>query len=772
MNFFDNPTTSLENPLLTGMNEQQQLAIKQTEGPLLILAGAGSGKTRVVTHRIAYLIEEMGIAPWNILAITFTNKAAREMKDRTTNLSPFGSDVWISTFHSMCVSILRRHIDLLGYEKNFAILDDADQISALKQVLKDLNIDPKKNSPKYYLSRITEAKNGMQLPHEIKPDRFIKDQFKEVYEKYQQLLHTNNRLDFDDLLILTVHLFEQNPAVLEFYQQKFKYIHVDEYQDTNHAQYKIVKLLADFHRNICVVGDSDQSIYSWRGADITNILSFEKDYEEAVVIKLEQNYRSTQTILDAANDVIRNNPAGYKKHLFSELGTGSKIIAKESRNSDDEVKYVAREIKKLVNTGLCHEDIVILYRKNSLSRLFEQYFMKEDIPYRIVGGLSYFKRKEIKDLVAFLRLILDSRDDFSFERIVNVPTRGIGSATIEKVSTASTNMGYSMFDSIPTLAQSLPGAASKKLLKFYQMITELQSKIDKMAIPDFIDLVLVATGYLAVLKAEDTIESRSRIENLDEFKTMAITFEKNQLEGIIAQEEMAVDINTMTTREKLEILITDIGLQTDVTEEDVAAEKITMMTIHAAKGLEFNTVFIVGFEDGVFPLFSIDAGFDEIEEERRLAYVAITRAERQLYITNARRRMHQGKWKYNRVSRFQGEIDQSRLDVQGDFEDSNEFSGFSDFSREDEKLLFTSSKPTWSKPNEKPFKPVPSKAVSSKPAAKASTAKSFSTGDKIIHDTMGEGVVVGDDGKRITIAFSAEHGLKKLKPDHPAIKLR
>ena len=753
MNLFNSSTTPSENPLLNGMNPQQKLAIQQTEGPLLILAGAGSGKTRVVTHRIAYLIEEVGVAPWNILAITFTNKAAREMKERTTSLSPHGRDVWISTFHSMCVSILRRHIDLLGYEKNFAILDDADQITALKQVLKTLNIDPKLWPPKYYLARISEAKNQMRLPKDISPDRFIPDKFKEVYEKYQKMLHSNNRLDFDDLLMLTVHLFEQNSAVLEYYQQKFRYIHVDEYQDTNHAQYKIVKLLAGLHRNICVVGDSDQSIYSWRGADITNILSFEKDYEEAIVIKLEQNYRSTQTILDAANDVILNNPAQYKKHLFSEIGSGLKIIAKQSFSGDAEANYVASEVKRLVNNGASHEEIVILYRTNSQSRLFEQHFMNENIPYRIVGGLSYFKRKEIKDLVAFLRLITDPHDDFSFERIVNVPTRGIGATTIEKVAIASAGMDVSMFSAIPMLAQSLSGATANKLLKFHHMITTLQTQIDELSIHEFIELVLVETGYLEMLNAEDTIESASRIENLDEFKTMAITFEKDQLAGIIAQEELDFELDTMTTRQKLEILLTDIGLQTDVTEEDANKEKVTMMTVHAAKGLEFNTVFLVGFEDGIFPLHSsIEAGEDEIEEERRLAYVAITRAERRLYITNARSRMHQGQKKYNKISRFQYEIKKSRLDIKG--------GGSGEFSSANKQPFFATTKP-------KPNKLMP----------KVSTidlvdAKAFSIGDKVSHDTMGDGVVVGSDSERVTIAFSAEHGIKKFKSGHSAIKLR
>ncbi|MCL1989377.1 MAG: UvrD-helicase domain-containing protein [Defluviitaleaceae bacterium] len=753
MNLFDPISTSSSNHLLDGMNPQQKEAIEQTEGPLLILAGAGSGKTRVVTHRIAYLIEAMNVAPWQILAITFTNKAAREMKERTTKLTPYGSDVWISTFHSMCVSILRRHIDLLGYDKNFAILDDADQISALKQILKERNIDPKLRPPKYYLVRISEAKNRMRLPKDIDPELFVLDQFKEVYTDYQKMLHSNNRLDFDDLLMFTVHLFEKNPDVLAYYQQKFRYIHVDEYQDTNHAQYKIVKLLAERHRNICVVGDSDQSIYSWRGADITNILSFEKDYKEATVIKLEQNYRSTGHILDAANDVIANNPSQYDKHLFSKLGPGSKIVAKQTFSGNTEVEYVASEIKSLVNSGTSHEDIAVLYRTNAQSRLFEQQLMKENIPYRLVGGLSYFKRKEVKDLIAFLRLILDPRDDFSFERIVNVPTRGIGATTIEKVAVASVQMGMSMFHTIPTLAQSLSGATAHKLLKFHHLMTTLQAQLDTLSMTDFIDLVLNETGYSAMLKAEATIESASRIENLEEFKNMVISFEKDQLAAIISQEELEVELETMPTRQKLDILMMDIGLQTDVTEEETATEKITLMTIHASKGLEFNTVFLVGFEDGIFPLYSaIEAGEAEVEEERRLAYVAMTRAERRLYLTSARSRLHQGQTKYNKVSRFQDEIDKSRLDIQS--------GGFGGFASANKKPFFTTNQP-----------------MPTQPAPKVSTinlgdARAFAHGDKIMHDKLGPGVVISSDGDHVTIAFGAEHGIKKLKSGHPAIKLR
>ena len=746
MNLFEQPS----NPLLTGMNPQQVLAISQTEGPLLILAGAGSGKTRVVTHRIAYLIEEMGVAPWNILAITFTNKAAREMKERAMLLTPFGTEVWISTFHSMCVSILRRNIEMLGYDKNFAILDDTDQITALKQILKKRNIDSKLRPPKYYLARISEAKNRLELPDEITPDRFLTDSFKEVYSDYQKMLKMNNRLDFDDLLMFTVHLFEQNPNVLQYYQQKFRYIHIDEYQDTNYAQYKIVRLLAGLHKNICVVGDSDQSIYSWRGADISNILNFERDYEEAVVIKLEQNYRSTQTILDAANDVITNNPAQYEKYLFSELGAGAKITTQNAFNQDAEVKYVAAEIKKLVNSGISHDEIAILYRTNSQSRLFEQCLMRENIPYRLVGGLSYFKRKEIKDLVAFLRLTIDSRDDFSFERIINVPTRGIGTTTLSKVATVASNIEFSMLDALPMITQSLPKATATKLLKFFDLIGTLRAKMDELKLPEFIDFVLKETGYMEMLVAEDTIESASRIDNLEEFINMTISFEKDQLAEIIAREEMELDIAIISTRQKLEILLADIGLQTDVSSENVEKEKITLMTVHAAKGLEFDTVFLVGFEDGIFPLYSsIEAGENEIQEERRLAYVAITRAKRNLYITNSRSRIHQGKTKYNRISRFQEEIKKARLDVK--------FNTTSEFSTVDKKPFFTTN-----------IKAAPPKDS----MVKLGNAQLFTAGDKIIHDKLGEGVVINCEGENVTIAFGAKHGIKKLKSAHPALKLR
>jgi len=511
--------------------------------------------------------------------------------------------------------------------------------------------------------------------------------------------------------------------------------------------------LAGNHRNICVVGDSDQSIYSWRGADITNILNFEKDYEDATVIKLEQNYRSTQNILDAANDVISNNPVGYEKHLFSELGKGSKICTKQNFSAGSEVEYVASKIKHLVNAGTSHDDMVILYRTNSQSRLFEQHFMKQNIPYRLVGGLSYFKRQEIKDLVAFLRLITNTSDDFSFDRIVNVPARGIGRTTVGKLTTLALEMNASKLDVLPRLAKDSQGGIASKLFHFHRIIIELKEKMNQLSLPDFIDLVLEETDYVPFLKAEATIESRSRLENLEEFKTMAATFEKDQLADIIELEEMEISPDEMTTHQKLEILLTDIALQTDVTDADKEGEKVTLMTIHSAKGLEFDTVFLVGFEEGLFPLHAaIEEGPEAVEEERRLAYVAITRAKKQLYLTHAKSRMHLGHQNYNKVSRFLGEIKAERLDCQ-DHQVSSFSNGFT-------------------KPPSLPTKPKKQTVAPKVSAVSLSGDKTFKNGDKVSHDTWGDGVVVSADGKTVTIAFSAEHGIKKLMAGHPAIKAR
>ena len=735
--------------LLDKMNPQQKEAILTTEGPLLVMAGAGSGKTRVLTHRIAYLMSEKQVSPYNILAITFTNKAAREMKERVEKLiGERGKDVWISTFHSMCVRILRRDIDLIGYDLNFGILDDADQLSVIKTVMEDLNLDPKRQSPKYFLSQISNAKNELKTPSDLSKE-FENEDVIRVYEKYQQTLFKNNRLDFDDLLMLTVHLFEKHPDVLSFYQNKFQYIHIDEYQDTNHAQYKIVKLLAEKFRNICVVGDSDQSIYSWRGANIGNILSFESDYKDATVVLLEQNYRSKQMILNAANDVIRNNSGRRDKQLWSDRGEGESIEYHRASDGDIEATYIADKIAYMRRDTYDYHDFAVLYRTNSQSRAIEQALLRQNIPYRLVGGQSYFKRKEIKDLMAYLRLICNPDDDLSFVRVVNEPKRGIGAASIDKLNQFAKDSELSLMASIQDATGVVAKATLNKLMDFKTMIYMLRAQIEDYSLASFIDLVLNQTGYLEMLENENTIEADSRIDNLGEFKSMATQFEEVDLDEILAEEESEERAEELSTMTKLIILLNDLMLQTDTeTEEEANESKVTLMTIHAAKGLEFPVVFICGFEDGIFPLrSSIEQGADNLEEERRLAYVAITRAEDLLFITNAQSRYQYGMRSANAESMFIKEISERYLNKTG-IEARPHPS-------------FTLQEAVESKAPKRQLKTV-----------NLNSDSSWASGDKVEHDTFGEGVVVGVKGEVISIAFSAPHGIKKLMGSHPALKKR
>ena len=735
--------------LLDKMNPQQKEAILTTEGPLLVMAGAGSGKTRVLTHRIAYLMSEKQVSPYNILAITFTNKAAREMKERVEKLiGERGKDVWISTFHSMCVRILRRDIDLIGYDLNFGILDDADQLSVIKTVMEDLNLDPKRQSPKYFLSQISNAKNELKTPSDLSKE-FENEDVIRVYEKYQQTLFKNNRLDFDDLLMLTVHLFEKHPDVLSFYQNKFQYIHIDEYQDTNHAQYKIVKLLAEKFRNICVVGDSDQSIYSWRGANIGNILSFESDYKDAAVVLLEQNYRSKQMILNAANDVIRNNSGRRDKQLWSDRGEGESIEYHRASDGDIEATYIADKIAYMRRDTYDYHDFAVLYRTNSQSRAIEQALLRQNIPYRLVGGQSYFKRKEIKDLMAYLRLICNPDDDLSFVRVVNEPKRGIGAASIDKLNQFAKDSELSLMASIQDATGVVAKATLNKLMDFKTMIYMLRAQIEDYSLASFIDLVLNHTGYLEMLENENTIEADSRIDNLGEFKSMATQFEEVDLDEILAEEESEERAEELSTMTKLIILLNDLMLQTDTeTEEEANESKVTLMTIHAAKGLEFPVVFICGFEDGIFPLRSaIEQGADDLEEERRLAYVAITRAEDLLFITNAQSRYQYGMRSANAESMFIKEISDKYLNKTG--------------IEARPRPLFTLQEAVESKAPKRQLKTV-----------NLNSDSSWASGDKVEHDTFGEGVVVGVKGEVISIAFSAPHGIKKLMGSHPALKKR
>ena len=735
--------------LLDKMNPQQKEAILTTEGPLLVMAGAGSGKTRVLTHRIAYLMSEKQVSPYNILAITFTNKAAREMKERVEKLiGERGKDVWISTFHSMCVRILRRDIDLIGYDLNFGILDDADQLSVIKTVMEDLNLDPKRQSPKYFLSQISNAKNELKTPSDLNKE-FENEDVIRVYEKYQQTLFKNNRVDFDDLLMLTVHLFEKHPEVLSFYQNKFQYIHIDEYQDTNHAQYKIVTLLAEKFRNICVVGDSDQSIYSWRGANIENILSFESDYPDASVVLLEQNYRSKQMILNAANDVIKNNSGRRDKQLWSDRGEGEAIEYHRASDGDVEANYIADKIAYMRRDACDYHDFAVLYRTNSQSRAIEQALLRQNIPYRLVGGQSYFKRKEIKDLMAYLRLICNPDDDLSFVRVVNEPKRGIGAASIDKLSHFAAESELSLMSSIQDATGVVAKATLNKLMDFKTMIYMLRAQIEDHSLASFIDLVLSQTGYLEMLENENTIEADSRIDNLGEFKSMATQFEDVDLDEILAEEESEERANDLPTMTKLIILLNDLMLQTDTeTEVEANESKVTLMTIHAAKGLEFPVVFICGFEDGIFPLRSaIEQGADDLEEERRLAYVAITRAEDLLFITNAQSRYQYGMRSANPESMFIREISETYLNKTG--------------IESRPRPSFTLKEAMESKAPKRQIKTV-----------SLNSGSSWNSGDKVEHDTFGEGVVVGVKGEVISIAFSAPHGIKKLMGSHPALKKR
>ena len=735
--------------LLDKMNPQQKEAILTTEGPLLVMAGAGSGKTRVLTHRIAYLMSEKQVSPYNILAITFTNKAAREMKERVEKLiGERGKDVWISTFHSMCVRILRRDIDLIGYDLNFGILDDADQLSVIKTVMEDLNLDPKRQSPKYFLSQISNAKNELKTPSDLNKE-FENEDVIRVYEKYQQTLFKNNRVDFDDLLMLTVHLFEKHPEVLSFYQNKFQYIHIDEYQDTNNAQYTIVKMLAKKFRNICVVGDSDQSIYSWRGANIENILSFESDYPDASVVLLEQNYRSKQMILNAANDVIKNNSGRRDKQLWSDRGEGEAIEYHRASDGDVEANYIADKIAYMRRDAYDYHDFAVLYRTNSQSRAIEQALLRQNIPYRLVGGQSYFKRKEIKDLMAYLRLICNPDDDLSFVRVVNEPKRGIGAASIDKLSHFAAESELSLMSSIQDATGVVAKATLNKLMDFKTMIYMLRAQIEDHSLASFIDLVLSQTGYLEMLENENTIEADSRIDNLGEFKSMATQFEDVDLDEILAEEESEERADDLPTMTKLIILLNDLMLQTDTeTEEEANESKVTLMTIHAAKGLEFPVVFICGFEDGIFPLRSaIEQGADDLEEERRLAYVAITRAEDLLFITNAQSRYQYGMRSANPESMFIREISETYLNKTG--------------IESRPRPSFTLKEAMESKAPKRQIKTV-----------SLNSGSSWNSGDKVEHDTFGEGVVVGVKGEVISIAFSAPHGIKKLMGSHPALKKR
>ena len=645
------------NPLLNGMNDRQAEAVQTTEGPLLIMAGAGSGKTRVLTHRIAYLIDEKMVNPWNILAITFTNKAAREMKERAAALNPATQDCLIATFHSMCVRILRREADHIGYNRNFTIVDPGEQRTLMKRILKNLNLDPKKWNERAILGTISNAKND--LIDEVAYANMAGDMYTEIvakcYTAYQKELRQSEAMDFDDLIMLTLRLFDQNPDVLTYYQQRYQYIHVDEYQDTNHAQYQLVKLLASRFKNICVVGDADQSIYGWRGADMQNILDFEKDYPEAKVVLLEENYRSTKTILQAANEVIRNNRNRRPKNLWTQNEDGEEIVYYRANDEQDEALFVARTIDQLSREGYSHKDFAVLYRTNAQSRTVEEALLKANIPYTMVGGTKFYSRKEIRDVISYLNLIANPSDNISYERVVNEPKRGVGPGTVDKIRNFAASQEISLLDASANIMLSpVKGKAAQAVYEFANLILDLRERLDDYSVTELVELVLKKTGYSAALAAQATLESQARIENIEEFLSVTKNFDEN-LDN--PADETGLD--------KLSRFLNDLALIADTDDGDMESSEVTLMTLHAAKGLEFPVVFLVGMEENVFPLSRASEDEDELEEERRLAYVGITRAEKILYLTNANSRLLYGRTNYNQPTRFLREISSDLLNYQG-----------------------------------------------------------------------------------------------------------
>ncbi len=720
--------------ILNGMNEQQAKAVKHTNGPLLVMAGAGSGKTRVLTHRIAYLLSEKDVNPYNILAITFTNKAAKEMKERVYRLvGEEAKDIIMSTFHSLCVRILRRDGDKLGIDRNFAIYDAADSQTAVKEAFRINNIDTKAFNPKAVKYAISDAKNRLITPKVMKQQAsdYGEEKIAQIYETYETLLKKNQALDFDSLIMETHFLFKKNPDVLHYYQNRFQYIHVDEYQDTNKAQYELVKQLADRFKNLCVVGDSDQSIYKWRGADIYNILSFEEDYPNAKVILLEQNYRSTKKILQAANEVIENNTSRKPKDLWTENDDGTEIRLYKALDERDEARYVIDQVQELnQNKNISFKDMAVLYRTNAQSRAVEDVLVKSDIPYQIIGGTKFYDRKEIKDLLAYLRLITNPHDDISFQRVVNVPKRGIGKTSMEKLQMHAEMNDLSLWDAVKEADfTGMSKKASNQLNKFREMIEQFQQQQEFLDVTDVVDQVLTRSGYEDELKKDRSIESQSRLENLEEFKTVTKQFE-----------ESSEDTTLLA-------FLTDLALISDLDESDAETkDKLTLMTLHAAKGLEFPVVFLIGMEENIFPHSRSAFDLEEMEEERRLAYVGITRAEQDLFLTHATSRTIFGRTQYNEKSRFLDEIPSDLIEE--DVKESDLRTGF--------KTAIDDFRPNRTTGKRQ------SRVIKDKPKGELN----YQVGDKVKHKKWGEGTVVkvvgeGDD-MELDIAFPAPTGIKRL----------
>ena len=758
------------NPLLTGMNDKQAEAVQTTEGPLLIMAGAGSGKTRVLTHRIAYLIDEKMINPWNILAITFTNKAAREMRERAMALNPATSETLIATFHSMCVRILRREADHIGYNRNFTIVDPGEQRTLMKRILKNLNLDPKKWNERAILGTISNAKND--LLDEVAYEHQAGDMYTQIvakcYKAYQEELRRSEAMDFDDLIMMTLRLFDKNPDVLAYYQQRYQYIHVDEYQDTNHAQYQLVKLLASRFKNICVVGDADQSIYGWRGADMQNILDFEKDYPEARVVLLEENYRSTKKILQAANEVIKNNRNRRPQKLWTPNYDGEQIVYYRANDERDEAVFVASTIDNIIREeGKNFKDFAVLYRTNAQSRTIEEALLKSNIPYTMVGGTKFYSRKEIRDVISYLNLIANPADNISFERVVNEPKRGVGPGTLEKIRNFAYEQNMSLLDASANIILSpIKGKVAQGVYNFANMILNLRDQLDGLSITEAVEAVLDKSGYLDALSMQQTLESQARIENIEEFMSVTKNFDETNTDG--TEDETGID--------RLGRFLNDLALIADTDDGDMEAAEVTLMTLHAAKGLEFPVVFLIGMEEGVFPLSRASEEPDELEEERRLAYVGITRAEEILFLTNANTRTLFGKTSYNRPSRFLREISDDLLQYQGLARPANSSFG----------VRFTKEEPTQfgqgmslqqalqnRKANAQPQRHTGvqpfSKATGELPFGKTSDSGSSATdweiGDIAHHKKWGDGTVLEVTGsgktQELKIKFP-EVGLKKV----------
>ncbi len=740
-----------EHKLLNGMNPKQKEAVLATEGPLLIMAGAGSGKTRVLTHRMAYLLQEKLVNPWNILAITFTNKAAKEMKERVTRLvGTAGSDMWVSTFHSMCVRILRREAEQIGYSRNFTICDQSETETLMKRIVKEKNLDSKKFEPRAILGKISNAKNELLTPEEYAnmTGNYFDNIVAECYGAYQRHLKNAQSMDFDDLIMQAVKLFEKYPETLAYYQNKFHYIHVDEYQDTNFAQYKLVQLLADKFNNICVVGDADQSIYGWRGADMANIMNFEKDYSNAKVVLLEQNYRSTKTILKAANGVIQNNNNRKDKKLWTDNVEGEKITYYRAQSEHDEARFIVSTMQQQVQEkGRKYGDFAILYRTNAQSRVIEDTLVKSNIPYKMVGGHKFYDRKEIKDVMAYLRLISNPADDLSFNRIINVPKRGIGGVSLQKLYDFSNIYDYSYLDAAKNVSLSpLTGKAATETGKFAKMLTDLQQMAEFVSVTEIVEQMLEKTGYITSLEQENTLESETRIANINEFLSVTQEFDK------------------LTDGESnLTDFLTDLALVSDLDQvEEEPQSEVTLMTLHAAKGLEFPVVFVIGMEEGIFPSFRSLMEEAEMEEERRLAYVGITRAEQELFITNAYSRLLYGRTQNNPPSRFMQEMDADVLEYANS---ANRMSPPSVTAQPASTYRQRWKTNRYEHAVSQTYEPAqPTQSVSQQGNSGADKL-GWNVGDKAVHKKWGTGMVVqmtGEgDGLQLDIAFK-DIGIKRL----------